>query len=347
MHWLGAVSRTSLFVLKGIVWKFLHKLAEFEESMVINMKYYEMYGLTLESDIDLLGAYEIEKVSEPDVVIRQEKIEDKYITFTPVEYDMEIGAGMVSYNKDWTCARFKGLATFMITNGNHIAYHLYEGYNKVHVNELIIDYSLCVLAYQRERLMIHGSGIYYKGKSLIISGESGAGKSSLADEMLSRGNLMTADDVVALDQEGDSLYVYSSYPKRKLCADVVERKGLDKSKLILVPNDQREKYNIILDKEYYPDKLDIGALVIIQKGDVNEPVIQEITGSDKLKYLTKSYINKEIFERISFTPDLFMKSVKIANLMKIYLLTRPESGDTVKQQADLVEEKLNNMYYRQ
>lgn len=307
------------------------------------MKYYLMYGLTLESDIDLFGAYEIDRISEPDVTIRQEKIEDKYITVTSTEYDMEIGSGMICYNKDWTCARFRGLATFLITNGNHIAYHLYEGYNKIHVNELIIDYSLCVLAYQRERLMIHGSGICYKGNSLIISGESGAGKSSLADEMLSRGNLFTADDVVALDQEGNDLYVYSAYPKRKLCADVVERKGLDKSKLVLVPNDEREKYNIIIDKEYYPDKLGIGALVIIQKGDVKEPVIKEITGSDKLKYLTRSYINKEIYERTSFSPNLFMKSVKIANLMKIYLLTRPESGDTVKQQADLVEEKLNNM----
>lgn len=304
------------------------------------MKYYRIYGLNVESDFELLEALEIEKPSEIQVTIAQENIEKKYTEPMEIEYEMELGYGFVHHEERWTCARFRGLAVFIVSGGNKIGYHLYEGYDKIRVNELIMDYCLGILLYQKNMLMIHGSGVYYKGKALIISGESGAGKSSLADEMLNRGYKLMADDIVAVNQELADTYAYPAFPMRKLCLDAVVRKGLDKSKLISIPDPEREKYGIILDEEYYPQKAPLGAMVIIRKGDVENPVLEEVVGADKLKYFTASFIRKELFNKVSYLNETLMKAVKVANDLPIYVLTRPDEKLTVEQQADLIEKNI-------
>lgn len=304
------------------------------------MKYYQIYGLNVESDFELLEAHEIDQPSEIQVTIVQGDIEEKYTEPMAIEYEMEIGYGFVHHEETWTCARFRGLATFMIRNGAQINYHLYEGYNRIHVNELIMDYCLGILLYQRNMLMIHGSGIYYKGKALIISGESGAGKSSLSDEMLERGYQLMADDIVAVDQKSENIYAYPAFPMRKLCVDAVMRKGLDKSTLIPIPDLEREKYGLILEHEYYAQEVLLGAMVIIRKGNVESPVLEEVVGADKLKYLTANFIRKELFNKVSYVKVTLMKALKVANSIPIYILTRPEDKLTVKEQADLVEKNI-------
>lgn len=306
------------------------------------MRYYQICGLNVESDFTLQGAYEIEKPSKVHVTIGQEEIEEKYTEIMPVEYEHEIGHGFINHQEKWSCARFRGIAVFVIREGNRIGYHLYEGYEAKHVSDLMIEYCLSVLAYQRNMLMIHGSGICYKGKTLIISGVSGAGKSSLAEEFLERGYQMMSDDVVPIDVEQEDLYGYPAFPLRKLCADAVERKGLDKSTLIPIQDDGREKYGMYLQDEYYTEKAPLGAMVILEKGNVEKPVITEILGADKLKYLTEYFIRKEIYKQISYPKESFMKAIKVANKLPMYKVIRPENQITVKEQADMLEKILEN-----
>lgn len=307
------------------------------------MKYYQIYGLNIESDFILQGVYEITKPEEIDVTICREIVEEKYIKTMPLEDEMALGHGFVRHEKKWTCARFKEIAVFIIVNGNKIGYHLYKGYDPIRVNEILLNYCMSVVAYQRNMIMIHGSGINYNGETLIISGESGAGKSSLADEMLERGYKLMADDVVAIDQDEGNIYAYPAYPMRKLCVDVLERKGIDKNNLIPIKDDEREKYGIILKDEYYPDKAVLGAMVIIRKGSVKNVIVEEVTGGDKLKYLTSNFIRKEIFNKVCDIKESIVKAIKMANNMHIYILTRPDNQITVQQQADIIETVLNKM----
>lgn len=304
------------------------------------MKYYQIYGLNVKSDIELFGAYEIDEPLEIQVTISQGEIEKQYIEHMAIEYTMDLGQGFTHHEEMWTCARFRGIAVFVISNGDQIKIHLYEGYDKIRVNELIMNYCMGILLYQRNMLMIHGSGIYFKGKALIISGESGAGKSSLADEMLERGYQLMADDIVATDLKSENTYAYPAFPMRKLCVDAVMRKGLNKSKLIPIPDPEREKYGIILNEEFHSQEAILGAMVIIRKGNVENPVLEEAVGADKLKYLTTNFIRKELFNKVSYLNVSLMKAVKVANSIPIYILTRPEDKLTVKEQADLIEKTI-------
>ncbi len=53
--------------------------------------------------------------------------------------------------------------------------------------------------------LIHGTAIAVEGAGLLITGASGAGKSSLAVQLIAMGAALIADDQVALWPEGDGL----------------------------------------------------------------------------------------------------------------------------------------------
>lgn len=305
------------------------------------MQYYQIYGLCVESDYDLKIAYRYQtKPSElVDIIIVNKKIDEGNISKEEAELSQKYSR-FVHFREDWACVRYPYQAIFVIENGKQINYQLYENYDQKYIEQIILCYCIPVLLLQREMLVIHGSCIKYNEKALIISGESGVGKSSLADEILGRGNQLISDDIVAVDSIEHDMYVYPSFPMRKLCVDVVERIGLDKATLLPIPKEDKEKYGLILKEEYCKEQTEPGAMVIIKAGDVVEPVLEEVKGSVKLKYLTENFFRTDVYEQIGLSREGFMKAIQLSNLMPIYILTRPKAKMTVKEQADLIEKIL-------
>lgn len=304
------------------------------------MWYYKIYGLYVESDYPLKSAYLIERPSVVQVQIHHEEMSEEYLV--PTQQELESKYSCITHmEKDWICTRSAGQGTFIVRKGNEIGYFLFEQYDSEYVENNILCYCMPLLALQREMLLLHGSGIFYNGKSLIISGESGAGKSTLANEIISRNFLQMADDSVAIDKEEDGkFYAYATFPLRKLCADMVEKTKIDKSRLIRVIDIEREKYGLLLKDEYYSEKADLGAMVVIKVGEVQKPILKEIIGSEKLKYIIENLYTKGFFEQVKVSSEILMKAVKIADNMSVYSLIRPKGQMTTKEQADLIEKEI-------
>ena len=304
------------------------------------MYYYLIFGITVASDYELKGAYEIDKTEEIQVNIFNEKLDDTYMELSDLERDNEAVGIVKHYEENWACVRLKKHGVFIIENGDTIKYSLYSWHEEQFVSQLLLCFCMTILLIQRKTILLHGSAILYKGKTLVISGESGAGKSSLSNEIMSRGYKQMSDDIVAVGQNEDGIIAYPSFPIRKLCADFVEKQGLDKNELIPMPDADREKYGLILKDEYYNHEALLGAMVIIRVRDVEKPILEEITGADKLKYLTENFFRQEVYEQVAFKPEDMMRAIKIAGQMPIYSLTRPMNKMTVKEQADLIEKQI-------
>ena len=301
------------------------------------MYYYLIFGLKVISDVIIEGAYEVLEFDDEDVIIRQETFDKEYTQISDLEHtNSEVGA-LKHYEENWACVRFKEHGVFMIEKGNMIKYQLYPWHDKHFVSQIFLCTCMTVLLIQRNMILLHGSAILYKDKTLVISGDSGAGKSSLANEIMGRGYRQMSDDIVAIGQDKGTLVAYPSFPIRKLCADFVEQHGMDKSSLIPMNDAEREKYGLILKEEYYGQQAPLGSMIIIRVGDVDKPVLKEITGSEKLKCITQNFFRMDMYEQIPFKPQDMLKAVKIAGEMSIYVLTRPENKMTVIEQADLIE----------
>lgn len=306
------------------------------------MKSYLIFGLSVLSDMELEGAYEIDEVNieNADVTIMHEVFDDSYMELTEIEKNNDEVGVLRHYEENWACVRYKKYGVFMIEEGKRIKYNLYPWHDKHFVSQIILCVCMTVLLAQRKVTMIHGSGILYKDRTLIISGDSGAGKSSLANEIMKRNYKQMADDIVAISESETGSVAYPAFPIRKLCIDFINQNGLDKNTMIpMIDEDRdREKYGMILNEEYHNKPEKLGAMVIIKvKEDLMEPELVEVTGADKLKHLTQNFFRKDVYEQVAFTPQEMMKAIKIANEMHIYILNRPANKMTVETQADLIE----------
>lgn len=307
------------------------------------MFYYKIYGLNISSDFRFDEALELnaDEIKNIDVTIREETLPAEVIGETKEETQKgDVNVYYVEKNRAWF--RWYGQAAFMVTDGNQIKYQCLSGCDRMCVSELILCLALFYILYQREIVAIHGSGLVWNGKTIIISGESGSGKSSLAEAILKQGAKFLADDTVAIDLRKEGIYAVPAYPQQKLCTDQITdemRKAYD---MVVLPEDGGVvKYGVRMPDRFCKEPQKLNALVIIQKKeDIAEPQIREITGSDKMKYITKNLYKYETYVRVGLDVEVFKKCIAVANSTRIYLLSRPSLGMTVEQQVELLKEVL-------
>lgn len=78
-----------------------------------------------------------------------------------------------------------------------------------------------------EPVLQHATCVAYFGRGILIMGEPGTGKSSLALRLIDRGAMLVADDYALLSRKGESLV--ATVPER--IAGLIEIRGLGISRL--------------------------------------------------------------------------------------------------------------------
>lgn len=306
------------------------------------MYYYKIYGLYIKTDYKLEAAIEVaeDSIKKIDVDIFQEELEVQLTTET--EIDDEIEGGIVyRYEKHRGWVRSKGQGCFVMRNGKQISYQLKDGYNPLVVSQVILCAALPAILVQRGILAMHGSGILWGEKAIIISGVSGSGKSTLTAELLNNGGIFMADDTVAIGEKDGKIFAQPTYPQQKLCLDAIDEKTRTKGKLILLPPSAGvEKYALRLKEGFCDQEKELEAIIILNTAEVEEVTIQEIQGSAKIKYLVDNLFKYRIYLELGMSVETFKKCVEVANKVKIYELTRPKEGMTVKEQINKLKEEL-------
>lgn len=303
------------------------------------MFYYRIFNKKIESEYELTAMQVIEKDEDIDIRIHAGKIEQSHVVQEEKE-DKNPYRCYYTYQENWAHIHFPIHGDFVIQNGNEISYQLREGYQREYVEQVLLCYCLTILLLQRKEVLIHGSAIDWNGKTLIISGDSGAGKSTLTEQLLGTERKFLSDDIVDVTL-GEEVLIQPSFPLRKLCEDAALTMKYDLDKLWKIPDPERTKYAIRQEERYQENALGLGAMVIIKIGQKEQVKIHEITGAEKIKYLSQNLFRQDVYAFIGLQQRTFMQCVKIANSMPIYVIERPEGKMTVKEQAQLVEQVLN------
>lgn len=296
--------------------------------------FYRVFGLNVKSDYCLMGAYEVTELDNIDVEICEVPYNSK-----AMDTGLQGDGGRTKYSHfdmKETIIHLPDYLYFRIVNGNRIEYCIMNQDDELDISQKMLCLCMPTILLQRNMTLLHGSGILVNDRVLMISGESGSGKSSLAQEIMQRNHQQLTDDIIAVEEINGEFMVHPSFPVRKLCVDQVEKYHLDKTKLFKMPDDGREKYGLPLGDACCKNDKPIGAMVIITPCDVEEPQLVEITGADKLKYLTANFFREDFYEQVPFTPAIMMRTIKMANQLPLYFMRRPKTGMTVKQQADLI-----------
>lgn len=289
------------------------------------MFHYRMYGLLVESELELEAGYPVE-AGESDVLVRMIRNEETMPELHIVD-------------RDYGVVRLVDETLFWIKSGNEIIMKANEHTDWLKALQYLVTECLPAILFQRGIFTIHGSCVEYNNEALVITGFSGSGKSSLASEFLNSGCRLIADDTVGIDIASDGIYATPAFPQRKLVGDMVDKLGLNRDELI----DLREeipKYALNLGDNYCSEPKKFRALVQVYKYPGDKVVINEITGAAKLKFLMETSYEYMLYANSRLQKKDIEDMVKICNAVEFYAVLRPENGYTTEKQMNAIISKL-------
>lgn len=128
-----------------------------------------------------------------------------------------------------------GVAAWWISpNGSRIVVAM-AGTDHAGMRTFMYGSVFAILLMRRGHLPLHACCVERDGRAYAISGRSGAGKSSLAMQMVRRGYRILADDVTVVDPgHPGALLALPTFPRIKLWRDMLDRLEIDATGLELV-----------------------------------------------------------------------------------------------------------------
>lgn len=298
------------------------------------MYFYRIYCTNIISDIEFIQLQTIdesEAYTESAIYIKNGTLPEKY-RFDEDCYSL-IGEAE-AYLSNYTCYLY-------VTNGNTITYEIKNQEEHSDLQTYILGWGMSMLLHQRKRPVIHCSALYKGDNAILISGESGSGKSTMTTYLLEKGFSFMADDTSATYVDGDYAYATPCFPFRKLCRDVVVAHNLSEDNLIYIDED-KDKFLVPWEKDFPDEAKAIKALIYIKLVEESADVTsKEITGFEKVGYIRQALFLNRLYKPVNNNAHLFEMCLRLAEKMPIFVITRPVNKDS---REDILSEilKLTN-----
>lgn len=188
---------------------------------------------------------------------------------------------------------------------------------------------------QRGEFGIHGSMVSIDGKGILLVGDSGAGKSSLAAGVVAAGGKVVSDDLSRLRPAEGRFLVEPGFPSQRIWRHTAE--ALDISL-----ESRREvtqgfgKYYIDDRHRFMDEAISLDAVVEIRPGPWEDVTIQRLDHGGALDVMLRNTYHYESIRFHDHARAHFGFTAQVASRVPVYGLKRPLQGFTVEQQLEQV-----------
>ena len=142
---------------------------------------------------------------------------------------------------------FRGLdnCRHRVTGGDMIEVERQEDFHPSQLGVYLMGSCMGAILIQRGFMLLHGSCVTDGRHAVLITGDSGAGKSTTAAEFLKNGWKLVTDDVTCVYDVDKVPMVRSSYPSQKLWQDALDRYEKQEDDIhSLYFTEEREKFGV-------------------------------------------------------------------------------------------------------
>lgn len=292
---------------------------------------YKTFGLKIESEIELPELQE-KAFSRADISIRWGQNPDN------LPNPIKSGA-MYQAGRDDFLFRLNSVGSYRVKKGSLITVNRLNEATDEEVRLFLFGSAFGALIHQRGLLALHSSAVVKDGKAYLISGISGAGKSSLAAILMNRNFSFLADDISVIDIEDGNPVVYPGIPHLKLWKDVIKKMGEEDAGFPPV-REQILKYRKPAGSEFADKKTHIDKIIILSYKNSSGFEINEIKGADKFNHLKNNTYRLQYLIGLEKTKHHFKLVTQLANTCPMYHVLRPTSPLLLNELADFVEQKL-------
>ena len=334
---------------------------------------YLLYGLNVESEIEIEEAYSKDFEGKADVEVvagaMPSEVIDIFCEKEPDEACSAISGSALAI-------RIPGVGDYLVKR-DRITVSALDSATKEKVKCFLLGSAFGYCMFLRKQVLLHGgavarvdaecTGYAADGRDvsggnagIIITGVSGAGKSTVLDALMEREYKFIADDVCAVTVHDGIPHINMAYPQKKLCRDAALKHGYDLSELIYIGED-RDKFAVRLSEGFLPEGADFkylfelvvdddqteGAEKVLGKESyagcaddkTTQITVREITGHKKLKVVLRNiYRGEDDFKLWGISPEYMQECLKIASAVRIYRIVRPREIDTLKAVLKAIEE---------
>ena len=300
------------------------------------MYIYKLFGLIVQTDVKLFGN-QVSCDAKPEVRMIQgdlQRITDEIndIIYCEENKESQIPTIISRHLKKESIVFVRNVGLFRISNGTLIEYNCYKTKDDLQFQQWLMAMAFSILIIQREKILLHGTVLKdcNNDKVIGICGESGAGKSTIGNELLKRGLQFISDDEILIDIK-DAAYTLLTYPWRRICMDVFESEKIDKEKAYYFEDGKKQKYVVDMTDECIDNLQKLDKLFILSLSDCENVEIEEIVGADKINLIIDNLYKKTVYEEVGIAPNMFKDIVSIAKYVDIYLVKRPINKMTIDE----------------
>jgi len=225
-----------------------------------------------------------------------------------------------------------GVGRFLARDGTTIEVALEAGADPAAVEALVQGGVLGALIHQRSELPLHASTLVAPDRrsAIAIAGDSGAGKSTTAYELIRRGWRMLSDDLTRVTISEGSPMAWPGRASVRLIVDACDSFGLDPKTLQPAPG-WPDKY--IVPVQRWEEGVPLSAIVCVER---SEGTLQSVT----LSGLAAVALLAAQTYRIHYVAALGQTETHMRLLAAVLSRTRLSSlrgAGTVSKVADLIE----------
>ena len=294
--------------------------------------YYHIFGLNITSALPLPAhtATLLPPDVSTDVIIQYGNTPEALMNpkFKGVRF--QTGAGEFLLHVD-------GVARYYAQNGSRITITPEDGSNDDDILVFLMGSVMGALLHQRNILVLHAGAIAVNGESVIFSGPSGIGKSTLAAGFHRRGYPFLADDVCAITTANGRTAVIPGFPRLKLWADVLKKLNTDKDELKSVRwGKDLKKYFLPVDC-IQDNPVPIRALFVLGTTNTDKMEITALKGAEKIDPLIDNTYRLRFLEGLGGKKDHFQQCAAVAAKAAVFRTVRPNKGFLLDELMDMLE----------
>lgn len=265
------------------------------------------FGLKILSEIEFPELLPFKFISPPNITFRIGKVPEEMIgnTFSGTSLSYTI-------NENELLFEGKDVAHYYTSNGEEVVIapiQPVEDWRGIRLH--VLASVMASVLQQKKRLPLHASALLHKNSLILITGDSGAGKSTSVAGLMKRGHTIFSDDVTVLEKKDDQILAQASYPMIKLWDDTMIKMDhalfVDRSFKV---REDLDKFGVFFHESFDMNKYPSSKIFILKKGEVDVIKNEKISGAEAFK---------EVYKQI-YRPMLMVGNDQLSNAFSLISL---------------------------
>jgi hypothetical protein len=227
---------------------------------------------------------------------------------------------------------------YLIENGKNITIEPEENASLDVIKLFLLGSALGAIQHQRQRLTLHASALTKGDHTILLCGQSGAGKSTTANALIQQGFQLLSDDLAVIDFIGGDAIVTPAYPQSKLWQDAAEKLSVEYKDLHRV-RDELNKYRIPIKDNFCNQSKKITHIINLQLSETELAKINSLTVFEQLSVLKRHSYRKKYFT-LEQAQINFQACAALVDLVPVTQVTRSQLTNSLKQVVKLITQQL-------